>query len=140
MKITVPQYLEDTYQIKILPGKKSECPECHHKTLSLKRDKSIAKCFHPKCGKFWTIAGINKDTTSISSILEKFYQECHENLLSKESSTYKYLQEKRLIHPEVIKDSKIGSIPPYSKISEYFQDVHYQIEEKIDPHKKRNET
>jgi len=46
-------YLYSHYGLTVHPGKKHHCPVCNHgkKTLSIKRDCSLARCF--KCGHYF---------------------------------------------------------------------------------------
>jgi len=52
MNKSITKLLFDLYGIEAKPGEKVVCPFCGHKSFSIKLDESIAKCFHPSCGKF----------------------------------------------------------------------------------------
>ncbi|MEW6359295.1 MAG: winged helix-turn-helix domain-containing protein [Planctomycetota bacterium] len=51
MNSTVSRQLKEKHGIEGRPGRKAECPFCHHRTFSIKGDDSVGKCFHPSCGK-----------------------------------------------------------------------------------------
>ena len=54
MNASVSTILAESHGITAQPGAKGECPFCHHKTFSIKRDDLLGKCFHPACGRFIT--------------------------------------------------------------------------------------
>ena len=61
---SVSAILSEKHGIAARPGAKVECPFCHHKTFSIKRDDRLGKCFHPACGRSVTPAqfrGICRD-------------------------------------------------------------------------------
>lgn len=57
-------YLYSHYGLICRPGKKHQCPVCHHsrKSFSMKKDGKLAKCF--KCGNYFveTSSGIYDST------------------------------------------------------------------------------
>lgn len=52
--MTLIYYIHQNYNILIKPGKKHDCPICHrNKSLSVKKDALLAKCF--KCGNYFVV-------------------------------------------------------------------------------------
>ena len=53
--MSISKHLLDAYQIHVRPGAKTCCHMCHsrHKTLSIRRDDTLAKCF--RCGHYLLI-------------------------------------------------------------------------------------
>jgi transcription elongation factor Elf1 len=49
---SVTALLSAKFGIAARPGRKCPCPFCGHRTLSIKADDTLAKCFYPNCGKF----------------------------------------------------------------------------------------
>jgi P4 family phage/plasmid primase-like protien len=109
--------LAEKYGIDIKPGGKGICPFCRHTTLSIKRDDTIGKCFHPTCGRF-----INSGTEErcleniLHHLMENIFQDFHANLLAMSLSTdekngYSYLVNERKIHRQVVADSLLGAVP-----------------------------
>jgi P4 family phage/plasmid primase-like protien len=114
---SVSQRLREQYQIDARPGaSKLECPFCHHHAFSIKRDDSLAKCFHGSCGRFVTVNGVGTDTITLSSVLADIYHDFHQELLRLKNVTYpdnayRYLVDDRKIHPRVVEDAMLGAIP-----------------------------
>src|SRR6266498_5127628 len=113
-KMSVSAILEADHGISARPGMKVNCPICHHHTLSIKPDDSLAKCFHPQCGRFITSHG-GSETITLASVLAEIYHDFHQELLqlkdAKYQSAYQYLMDQRRIHPRVVEDSMLGAIP-----------------------------
>jgi putative DNA primase/helicase len=112
----VSQLLREQHNIEAHPGAKVDCPFCQHKTLSVHRDDSLAKCFHSACGRFITTAGSGgAETISLASIMADLYHECHQALLDLKDAPYQnaygYLVQERKIHPRVVEDAMLGAIP-----------------------------
>ncbi len=112
----ISQKLCEQHGISGLPGKKTECPFCHHKTFSIKHDDTLGKCFHPSCGRFITPYSDSKERHGrIYQVLEEIYGEFHAALLNQKNATghnaYSYLVQERRIHPQVIADSMLGVVP-----------------------------
>ena len=112
----VSQLLLHRHSLTCRPGQKVECPFCHHKTFSIKRDDSIGKCFHPSCGRFILPEG--KDSGQISVMQEPLrtvLADFHTALLAQAAQegqcAYTYLTQDRHIHPQVVADSRLGAIP-----------------------------
>ncbi len=116
MNISISTIIAEEYGITANPGKKGECPFCHHPTFSVKRDDTLGKCFHPTCGRFLSGSQSNKQQGSIIyRIHEEIYSDFHRHLLSLQGSpernAYNYCLNERGIHPKVISDSMLGAIP-----------------------------
>ncbi len=130
---TVSAILAAKYHIVIQPGKKGECPFCKHKTLSVKRDDTLAKCFHPVCGK--TITPSQHDsgpTNRIFQVLADIFVAFHAALLGladgKGPNAYSYVVQERRIHPQVVSDSMIGAVPAGFNVEEAFAPVIASLE------------
>lgn len=125
---SVSALLAERYGLVCQPGKKTTCPFCNKTTLSVKLDDTLAKCFHPSCGRFITAHGNGTGPDrSIQRVLESIYQDWHEALLAEErSSTYRYLVDERKTHPQVVAESMLGAVPPdydlYSMFSPLFDE------------------
>ena len=118
----VSEILVNQYGLDVRPGQKIECPFCHHKSFSIKRDDTIGKCFHPQCGRFITpFQSSAYYTRTPYKIFDQIYQELHAELLRRENTAYKYLVEERDIHPKVATDSMIGVVPENYYIRKKFE-------------------
>lgn len=112
----VVQILNEQYRIATHPGAKVRCPFCHKQTLSIKKDDSLAKCFHSACGRFITATGAGvSQTITLASVLADNYHDFHQELLGLKNveypSAYAYLVEDRRIHPRAVEDSMLGAVP-----------------------------
>ena len=112
----VSEIIHNRFGIDAQPGRKTKCPFCSHQTFSIKRDDTLAKCFHPTCGRF--ITGSSPEGSQIAElhgILESIYLDWHGELsrLSKQPgrNAYSYLTDERRIHPQVVSDSMLGAVP-----------------------------
>jgi P4 family phage/plasmid primase-like protien len=114
---SVSQILREQYHIEAQPGAKITCPFCQHHTLSIKRDDTLAKCFHNSCGRFLTVHGAGAlQTITLSSVLAEIYYDFHQELLRLKNvaypdNAYNYLVKDRKIHPRVVEDAMLGAIP-----------------------------
>ena len=114
---SVSAILLEQFGLHAAPGSKIECPYCRHDTLSIRRDDTLAKCFHPSCSRFLHLFGRSEADTAkngLSTVLEGMFHAFHANLLSLKDrvrSAYNYCAQERRIHSEVIVDSMIGSVP-----------------------------
>jgi P4 family phage/plasmid primase-like protien len=114
---SVSQILREQYQLEAQAGAKIACPFCHHHSFSIKRDDTLAKCFHGSCGRFLTIHGPGaSDTITLSSVLAEIYHDFHQELLHLKDVTYpdnaySYVVKDRKIHPRVVEDAMLGAIP-----------------------------
>ena len=112
---TVSRILQDKYGLQTRPGCKSECPFCEHKTFSVKSDDTIAKCFHPSCGRFVTLASEDGADAGLLSLLGDIFTDLHGELLGLRDASYttafSYLVDERKIHPQVVEDSMLGAVP-----------------------------
>jgi hypothetical protein len=116
MNASVSAILAETHGITAQPGAKVECPFCHHKTFSIKRDDLLGKCFHPACGRFITPSQRDGQSPhSLASVLEAIYHDFHQELLALKDAphqnAYNYLAAERQIHPHVVADSMLGAVP-----------------------------
>jgi hypothetical protein len=115
MTASVSAILSESYGIAAQPSGKFECPFCHHKTFSIKRDDLLGKCFHPVCGRF--IAPSQQDGHSLHSlanVFEAIYHDFHQELLALKDAPYQhaynYLITERQIHPRVVDDAGRGMV------------------------------
>ena len=125
---SVSGILEEKFGIDIPPGRKGECPFCRKKTFSIKIDDSLGTCFHPHCGKRIISGGIYDDRdVYISQVLEEIFNDMHRNLLAEKNlqdqNAYEYLLNQRKIHPRVIADSLLGSVPVNYSIPIKFEGI-----------------
>ncbi len=133
MSTSVSGLLVEKYDIEIKPGGKAECPFCGHVTFSVKRDDTLGKCFHPTCGRFIT-AGPREHLyeNNLHRVMEDIFQDFHANLLAQASAggrnAYKYLVQERRIHPHVVADSMLGTVPPRYQCASKFDSVITVIE------------
>lgn len=109
------------------------CPACGKNYFCLKKDGSLAKCFHPSCG-FSAIAGFAKRSgvyRDFYELMEWFYWETHKALLDQKLETwetpYAFLIS-RHIHPRVIEDSDLGTLPKdpsglFSQVEDKFREI-----------------
>jgi 5S rRNA maturation endonuclease (ribonuclease M5) len=115
------QFLQEKYQVTAEEGKKVTCPMCKHDTLFLKKDGTIAKCFHPTCGWFVTAWAI-EPRPSIHKLLEQLLTEWHYDLVNPATmelaAAYDYLTHKRKINYKVVEAAPIGVVPTTVDISE----------------------
>ncbi len=125
----VSQRLAEAFGLALAPGQsKGECPFCHHKTFSIRRDDSIGKCFHSACLK-WLGPATQADVTAgptLASVLDMIFHDWHQVLLDLAKhpypkDAYQYLTEERGIHSQVIEDAPIGVIPSSYDLAEKFQ-------------------
>jgi hypothetical protein len=115
---SVSQHLEQQLGVKIRPGGKGLCPFCRKDTFSVKRDDSVGKCFHPKCGRAITAGSLSAGYAgSLYEVLDKIKEDCHNYLLglpkTRDSYAWEYLTRQRGIHQAVLTDlPEIGAVPP----------------------------
>jgi hypothetical protein len=116
MNASVSAILAESHGITAQPGAKVECPFCHHKTFSIKRDDLLGKCFHPACGRFITPSRRDGQSPhNLTNVLKAIYYDFHQELLSlqngRDQNAYTYLVTERQIHPRVVADSMLGAVP-----------------------------
>ena len=95
------------------------CPACSQTTLWIPRSGTIAHCYHSDCNKTWTAKNEDKPDPDSHIIvgMEKFADDCIAWARSEgvgnpqHDHTWLYLTEKRLIHPNVIREVRIGIVP-----------------------------
>lgn len=83
MNVSVPAILAESHGIAARPGAKVECPFCHYKTFSLKRNDLLRKCFHLACGR--SITPNRRDSRSphnFAGVLEWIYHDFHREFLA----------------------------------------------------------
>lgn len=125
---TVLQFLKNRYGIDPKPGQKSACPLCGHKTLSVKRDGSLAKCHHPGCSFLITAAQLRDQRASyLQRVLELIFGATRDHLhdLARESTlnAYHYCVKERAIHPQVVRDAMLGAVPTHYDVAGPFKAV-----------------
>jgi hypothetical protein len=110
----VAALLAEKYGLYVEPGRKTECPFCGHDTFSVKRDDTIAKCFHPACGSFITPYGDDGDRR-LRFVLDEVFRDWHAALMKQSgksgSNAYNYCTHERKVHPHVVADSWLGVVP-----------------------------
>jgi hypothetical protein len=116
MSTSVTAILLETYGIAARPGDKVECPFCHHRTFSIKRDDLLGKCFHLSCGRYITPTRHDRQySQGLSQVLNEISYDCHQTLLglrhARYRNAYAYLITARQIHPRVVADSMLGAVP-----------------------------
>jgi P4 family phage/plasmid primase-like protien len=125
MTRTASQILLEDFHITIRPGAKGECPQCHNSHFSVKGDDTLGKCFYPPCGYFLT-SGHDNGRPSVTRVLTAIYHDFHQDLLrlaSGHQNAYTYLRDERGIHPQVLADGMLGSVPSGYDVTPYFQPV-----------------
>lgn len=78
--------LDAQYGISVRPGQKVNCPFCGHHTFSVKRDDTLAKCFHPACAKF--VSCRETEAISLTGVLMEIYHDWHQELLQLKDAPY----------------------------------------------------
>lgn len=112
--------------IDVAPGRKTDCPYCGHSTLQVRRDDTLAKCFHPTCGRYMHVSSKNHGHADpLHSFMAELFNNFHAALLAgrdKARGAYDYCLRERGIHPQVIADSMIGEVP-----------ANYDLDAALDP-------
>jgi hypothetical protein len=132
---SVSAHVEQQFGIEINPGGKGKCPFCGKNTFGIRRDDSLGKCFHPACERAITEGGCASGYgNSLGQILDRLKDQCHEYLLSRANrrckDAYQYLVDKRQIHPDVLRDSDVGAVPPGYDVEAIFKDALAALEER----------
>lgn len=141
---SIRDYLETRYQISSLSKGKITCPFCQHQTLAIKGD-SLAKCFHPSCGRFINQHSATSHQEHFQQLLWNLMAICNGSLLKQadnpaffEHSAYRYLCQDRKLHPQVIADSPvIGSIPACLDFEKHCQKYRHRLQLEADPKKQK---
>jgi len=127
---TISQILLEDYSIRLRPGAKGECPQCHGHNFSIKHGDQLGKCFSPQCGYTLTAARDHEHAhASLPRVLDSVYEACHHALLDLASrptsaqNAYRYLTEERGIHPQVVNDALLGVVPAGFDVRTHFQPV-----------------
>ena len=126
MSKPVSAILSEQFGIDGRPGKKVECPYCHHGTFSIKSDDTLGKCFHPQCARFLApYSGAKGHAGMLYQIHEKLFSDFHTALLELQNkdyqNAYSYCVQERGIHPRVVMDSMLGAVPSQYNVSELFK-------------------
>ena len=107
-------FILERHGIDCVPGRKHKCPKCGHKTFSMKKDGTVAKCFHPSCSWFMTPWDIDPKP-SLHKLLSVLLREWHSELLTTgdlhQQAAMKYLLEKRGLAQAIIESASIGLVP-----------------------------
>lgn len=135
---TVTRLLQDRYGLEAKPGHKTTCPKCGHKTLSIKRDDTLVKCFHPSCDFYLRAGGRDNGVLSqLQDMLDNIYEAFHSELLAQKSkpgaNAYHYCVTERAIHAQVVADSMLGAVPESgydvnAQLEPLLQSLHTQVE------------
>jgi len=134
MTTPVSRTLSERHGIDARPGVKVECPFCHHKTFSIRRDDSLGKCFHPDCGKYITSGSDDGGPDKVlHDILNRVFDEFHRHLLNERSpgSAHAYCVDERRIHPQVVADSMLGAVPAGYDVDALFESAIEAAEEAL---------
>ena len=112
----VIERLEAEYGIRGVPGRKTECPRCRHRSFAIASHNTVGKCFRPACGFYLTPKDQCHAITSIHGILIELFQEWHRAFLAQRrdkeaANAWNYCQRDRRIHPYVLRDAPIGVVP-----------------------------
>ncbi len=127
MTAGVSAHLEQQHGVRIPPGGKGTCPFCRHDTFSVRRDDSVGKCFHPRCGKAVTEGHLVPSYGgSLYQVLDKVKEDCHQHLLAQKipghGHAWEYVFKERNIHPDVVRDlGELGAVPPGYDVNAAFQ-------------------
>ncbi len=134
---SVSKILSEQHGITNVPGQKVECPFCHHKTFSIKRDDSLGKCFHPGCERF--ITPYVQKNNKFYKVFENLFYDWHSTLLELENgwgnNAYTYLVKERKIHPQVVVDSMLGAVPPSYDVEAKFAPLIDEMKAEIETEK-----
>ena len=134
---SVIAYLAEKHQINTKPGAKSQCPFCSHYTLSITKDDSLAKCFHPACERCITQQSMSKGINAVQTVLWEFFTMCRSELMSQQSkaTTFRagwcYLVEDRRVAPEILDDFLIGIVPTDCQIDEVIARYRNELEASV---------
>ena len=143
--ISVTNRLIEMYGLEARPGAKTTCPFCQRKTLFVKKDDTLAKCFHPLCGAF--ISGYTRRDerrSHLDKLLIEIHTDFHRALLSQSGENgdcaYDYLVNERGIHPKVVEDSMLGVVPEDYSLDIKFIPTIREAEEAIEKAKPEGGT
>jgi hypothetical protein len=124
----VSQHLEQAHGIRVRPGGKAVCPFCRHNTFAVKRDDSVAKCFHPSCRQYITQGSFGGGYTgSLWQVLDRIKDDFHQHLQAQRATgarggAWEFLTEQRGVHPRVITDlAELGAVAPGYDVAGAFQ-------------------
>jgi len=137
----VSSILSGKYGMSCRPGAKAECPFCHHITLFVKSDDTLAKCFHPTCGRYITQLE-NRPANDLFRANADIFEQFHDYLVGLSGSNvpnpYNYCVEDRGIHPQVVADSMLGAVPPGFRVGSVFAEYITNAEEAAEAEEKVN--
>jgi len=135
------QLLAEEHGTTARPGQsKIVCPQCGKRTLAVKADDSLAKCFHSECG--WSLTRWHKETEhkqGIYAIHQELARITRAALLAQKGTggqAWNYLIDRK-IHPQIIEIAPLGAVPPdiETKIDELFQPLIQKAEAEVPPKK-----
>jgi len=104
------------HRITTAPGKRDRCPLCKQNSFLIKADDTFGRCFNPDCGKFISSASSDEDAHSgFYKLMEEIFSDFHHALLRQKNDSgktaYSYLVKERKIHPLVVCNALLGSVP-----------------------------
>ncbi len=115
MNSSVTEILSRQHGVEARPGAKVGCPFCGHHSFSIRRDDTLAKCFHPTCGRFITPFAAPTHMTGLFAALEEIGKDFHDALLALADTSgrhaYNYCVSERVLHPRVLIDFPLGVVP-----------------------------
>ena len=134
--MSVVEILANQYGIHSQPRARIDCPFCSHRTMSIKADDTIAKCFHHDCQRYITVHQADPFyQRSLHSALEVIYQDFHKHFLSladqEAPNVYDYCLNKRQIHAQVLRDAPLGCVPSGYDVGPAFESVVKQLTEDL---------
>jgi hypothetical protein len=125
--LSVTNLLLNEYGVTAKPGDKIECVFCNKKTMSIKPDDGLAKCFHPNCEKFISVRNQGSQIPSeISSLHNAIFNVCKGELLrllesNEDSEAIRFLIKERRIHKSVLEKAMVGVVPHDFNLAEHIE-------------------
>ncbi len=111
-------YLSEVHGISTKGKGKVNCPFCSHGTMSVAKNDQLAKCFHPTCGRFISPQALDGDKNPVQGFLWELVGNLKREILRQGenpddhySFAWQYLTNERKIHPQVIQESLVGTVP-----------------------------
>ncbi len=122
----VTEALLKKYGLQVEPGKSHlECPICGHKSLSITPDNTLAKCFHPNCGKVVASSNSYGPPSAVDWVFRSMLVDCRQELLFQKGkprrNAFNYLTKTRKVHLDAVSQSLIGAIPQSYSIENYVE-------------------
>lgn len=132
-KLSVVEILRLRHNTEAAPGSKIECPKCAHRTFSIKRDDSVAKCFHPLCG--WALVPQSQSDGCRQRLYRELEQKWHANLLPRDQErgceAYTYCVEDRKIDPRVVRLARMGVVGSAEEVQSTYNNAIESIDEAL---------